>query len=180
MKPKIKRKWNQSPHCLFLKIIFKGFYRQQGKSGGVSERCIIFYFRSCIRWKPVDCVSGQQLTDLLIMDSHWLHAGHQRYRNHAAGCCSHTCRFKCFGKHFFLFQPAVFFVKWKKKQILKELWCQFEQRPNHAWVSTVQTSHKCDWIWKMGTSDVDEAAAVNVFTVRVAATLNFTLGYESD
>lgn len=32
----------------------------------------------------------------------------------------------------------------------------------------------------MGTSDVDEAAAVNVFTVRVAATLNFTLGYESD
>lgn len=53
-----------------------------------------------------------------------------------------------------------------------------KQRPNQALVSTVQTSAKVRLNPKKGTSDVDEAAVVGVFTVGVAAT--FTLGYKKN
>lgn len=77
---------------------------------------------------------------------------------------------------FFFFLARLQSCEIRKKQISKELWCQLNRDQNERSFQQYKLQQKCDWIWKIGTSDVDEASAVNVFTVGVAAT--FTPGYK--
>lgn len=130
-RPKIKRKWNQSPHCLFLFLFSEDFI--DSRENLVVWANNVLYFIS----KPV---WGENLLKTCSRSAPDRPADHVQpltacrasaHRDHAAGCCSHTCRFKCLGETllFFFFSPSS--ILWnKKKQILKELWCQLNRDQN--------------------------------------------------